>query len=109
SINWLESVLNHARSFGKDEELGIFGTAIAGTWLSNCLGNKFSFFVDEDPFRIGKRHLGRLIKHPTEVDPNTSVYLAFPARMAKELFVRLSSNYPNINFFSPPTEAVFCE
>ena len=102
SLKWLEKVVLHAKSVGMRQDLGIFGTAIAGTWLANALGDKFSFFLDEDPSRIGRTHLGRPIRHPTEVKSNSSAYLAFPWKMAKTMHERLAAAYPTVNFLLPP-------
>jgi hypothetical protein len=49
---------------------GIFGTSIAGTWLYGELGDRTSFFVDEDPARAGKAHLGVRIIAPPNVPAN---------------------------------------
>jgi hypothetical protein len=61
-ISWLTGLLKQGQEI--DGQVGIFGTSIAGTWLAASLGDKVSFFVDEDRNRIGRRHLSRPIYDP---------------------------------------------
>ena len=45
----------------------MFVTAVAGTWLAGSLGGMAAFFVDEDPSRTGKHHVGLPVLAPQEV------------------------------------------
>jgi SAM-dependent methyltransferase len=102
TIVWLNNVIGHARiSFG-NKRFGVFGTSNAGTWLAACLFDKVDFFVDEDPLKHGKKHMGIPILTPSEVGPDAVVYLAFPFDIAKIIFNRLQAIYPYITFVKPP-------
>jgi hypothetical protein len=102
SISWLDRVLSHAREAAATGTLGIFGTAIAGTWLAAALGPKVQCFIDEDPTRAGKLHLGGMVMAPETVPPGTRVYLAVPPRLATRLRERLQRQYPSLTLIAPP-------
>lgn len=89
AVSWLRAMLAHARSHAEGR-FGIFGTSVAATWLAAGLGDAVSFFVDEDPARRGRSHLGRPILRPEEVSREAQVYLAFPAETARAIAGRLS-------------------
>lgn len=105
-VSWLQTAANHALKVAERVALGVFGTAVAGTWLANVLGDKVSFFVDEDPLRQGKTHMGIPVLKPTDVSEGSSVYLAFPPQLAEKLYRRLRSSYPSIRFVKPPRSSV---
>lgn len=105
ALLWLQAVVADARVIASRETLGIFGTAIAGTWLANALGGTAGFFVDEDPSRQGKMHLGRPVLGPLDVPAGNRVYLAFPYDLAIELHARLVRGFPGIRFVLPPVPA----
>lgn len=99
---WLKEVLIHAKKVAnRCERFGIFGTAIAGTWLGATLEGKVDYFVDEDPNRVGKIHLGKPVLHPNELTKEHNVYLSFPFEMAQHIQSRLSQSFKGI-YFSPP-------
>jgi hypothetical protein len=89
-VAWLNRVLNHARETARGGNFGIFGTSVAATWLAGDLGSAVKFFVDEDPARQGRRHLGRPILAPAQVPAGSSVYLAFVAQVASAIAQRLA-------------------
>ena len=96
---WLKACAAEAADLAKKhgpKNFGIFGTAIAGTWLGGMLGRSFSFFVDEDPHKSGKRHLGRPIYAPAHVPEGANVFLAFPEPMAVKVAARLKERYPRL-------------
>ena len=90
AVSWLRAMLAHARSRAGEGRFGIFGTSVAATWLAAGLGDAVSFFVDEDPARRGRTHLGRPIVRPEEVSSEAQVYLAFPPETALAIAERLS-------------------
>jgi SAM-dependent methyltransferase len=90
-IAWLESMLEHARRLANGGGIGIFGTSVAATWLAAGLGSAVEFFVDEDPAREGRMHLGRPILKPADVAPGAVVYLAFVSEVASAIQRRLSA------------------
>jgi len=90
NAEWLRRVARDAGQHAAHSHFGVFGTAIAGTWLGAVLGDSVRFFVDEDSRRVGKRHLGKPIRHPGELTPTDSVFLAFPYPIAERVYNRLS-------------------
>lgn len=91
-IEWLASLVRSAIELARGERpLGIFGTSIAATWLASRLGERVSFFVDEDESRIGKEHLGRAIVGPSEIPVGGIVYLALAPGIAGAIAARLAS------------------
>ena len=88
-IGWLASTLEAALDRANEAPLGVFGTAVAGTWLAGRLGDRVSFFVDQDPQRIGKTHLGLPVLDPTDVPAGSSVFIAFTPRLAQEIQLSL--------------------
>jgi hypothetical protein len=92
-------MLEHARAAARGGNFGIFGTSVAATWLAGDLGDAVEFFVDEDPARQGRRHLGRPIYAPQQVPKGASVYLAFVAQVSSAIAQRLGA-LP-IRFASP--------
>lgn len=84
---------------------GIFGTSIAATWIALELGGKIDFFVDEDPNRIGKIYLEKVILSPASIPKNSVVFLAMAPVVARHIAVRLRANIPGVNFIEPPAGA----
>lgn len=68
---------------------GLFGTAIAATWLDSQTDRAAQFFVDEDFHRAGKTHLGRPILAPADVPPGATVFVALPSALAGRVAERL--------------------
>lgn len=95
---------NYAKTIVKvknKKSLIIFGTAEVGTWTTGLLNNQFSFFVDESPWRIGKKHLGKLIKHPRVLKKNSQVILAMAPIIASNVSLKWNRSkatfiYPNL-------------
>ena len=101
-VAWLERVVSHAREVASGCNFGMFGTAIAGTWLAGVLGAVVRFFVDEDPLRAGKTHLGRQVLQPADAPNGSCVYLALPPLLAREVHERLQLSHPRLKFVVPP-------
>jgi SAM-dependent methyltransferase len=89
AVAWLQAVVDDARSIM--DLCGVFGTAIGGVWLAEELGDACSFFVDEDPARIGSILCGRPVLHPRDVPEETTVYLALAPTVAEAVAARLGS------------------
>lgn len=102
SVAWLERVVSHAREVASGSNFGLLGTAVAGTWLAGVLGAVVRFFVDEDPLRAGKTHLGRPVLQPADAPNGSCVYLALPPLLAREVRQRLHLLYPSLEFVMPP-------
>ena len=102
-VAWLNDLIEHARKSAAGERFGVFGTSVAATWLAAGLGEAVEFFVDEDPARRGRTHLGRPILTPGEVAPGAVVYLAFSPEVSSAIGRRLES-LP-VKFVAPPAAA----
>lgn len=89
-VAWLSRMLEHAND-SADANFGIFGTSVAATWLASGLGDAVRFFVDEDPAREGRSHMGKPILKPAEIPANAVVYLAFLPAVSAAIANRLSS------------------
>jgi len=104
-LRWPGVVVDHARTAAGRGPIGIFGTAIAGTWLASMVPEAVGLFVDEDRQRVGKAHLGLPVVHPEAVPSETPVYLAFPPTQARKIRQRLLGEYPTLNLIVPPAIA----
>ncbi len=90
-VDWLVGLITQANELAAAGAIGIFGTSVAATWLASALGSKVAFFVDEDPARKGKTHMGCPIFRPIDAPRGSSVFLAFPNPIAKSIAKRLSN------------------
>jgi SAM-dependent methyltransferase len=102
-VDWLAGMLEHARSTSAKAgrgRFGMFGTSVAATWLASGLGEAIDFYVDEDPARRGRTHLGRPIVAPGEAAAGSTVYLAFIGDIAAQIARRLG--HLTLDFASPP-------
>jgi len=91
SVSWLDALISSAREVAcASDSFGIFGTSIAGTWLATTLGDRVSFFVDEDPHRIGKDYMGKPIVAPQSVARESTVFMALAPMLAQAIKHRLS-------------------
>ncbi|MCC6234685.1 MAG: class I SAM-dependent methyltransferase [Verrucomicrobiales bacterium] len=70
-------------------QFGLFGTAIAATWLDAQTGGAARFFVDEDLNRTGKTHFGRPILAPQDVPCGAAVFVALPPVLSGPVSQRL--------------------
>jgi 2-polyprenyl-3-methyl-5-hydroxy-6-metoxy-1,4-benzoquinol methylase len=96
-LEYLQSLLDLANSISG--EVGIFGTSIAGTWLAESVPDKVTFFVDEDPNRIGRHHLHKPIVSPDEPASGAKVLVPLPPEIAIKVANRLS--HLNCEFLVP--------
>jgi SAM-dependent methyltransferase len=102
-VAWLAGMLGHARAAAAQAgkgRFGMFGTSVAATWLAAGMGDAIDFYVDEDPARRGRTHLGRPIVTPAEVAAGSTLYLAFIGDVAAQIARRLA-NLP-LAFAAPP-------
>ena len=85
-ILWLKKLRDKGMDLSSSKKnLNIFGSAVASTWLSEEIGNKFKFFVDEDDARIGKKHLGKKIISPEEMSEEDILYIGLIPIIAKKI------------------------
>lgn len=99
-VGWLKQTAGWARECARKGRFGIFGTSIAATWLCAEVGDAVSFFVDEDPSRIGREFMGRDVYHPSEVPGGSHVFIGLPTIMAEALAHRLAKS--DVEFYLPP-------
>jgi 2-polyprenyl-3-methyl-5-hydroxy-6-metoxy-1,4-benzoquinol methylase len=87
NIAWLQDLLQKGKEIkGK---IGIFGTSISATWLAASLGDKVSFFVDEDENRVGHTHMNCPILKPDLVTANSTILLPMRSDIAVAIAKRL--------------------
>lgn len=100
AVEWLANTVSAARKCAANSHFGILGTSIAATWLCGEVGDAVSFFVDEDPARIGKTFMGRPVLHPSTVPPDSHVFIALPRTLAESAQRRLEK--ASVDFCLPP-------
>lgn len=90
-LAWLRGVRHQAQQIrAVSAKFGIFGTAVAGSWLAGACSIKVDFFVDEDPNRIGGEHIGIPIVSPNDVPPDADVFVGMAPAVSKRLAVKYS-------------------
>ena len=99
--NTLQRIVTQVQTLNETRAFGIFGTSIAATWLDEQTAGVAEFFVDEDPNRVGKQHLGRPIFSPQTTPPAANVYVALPPPIARQVADRLRTCRPDVAFSSP--------
>jgi SAM-dependent methyltransferase len=85
---WMRRVLQQGRQVSAP--IGIFGTSISGTWLASALGDRVKFFVDEDPNRLGRTHLGKPIYSPTQAPGHIDILMPMRQEVATVIAARLA-------------------
>lgn len=99
---WLQKLVKHAHEVATTtDQFGIFGTAIAGSWLAGILEEKVKFFVEEDRQKFGKLYLGKPVLALTELPKESVVYIALPAKIAQSVYRRIQPLYSQVNFVIP--------
>ncbi len=88
-LKWLAEMEKSAGIESRSGHFGIFGTSICATWLAGGLGEKVSFFVDEDPSRQGKDYMGKPVLSPLQAPTGSKVYLALVPEIAAKVGSRL--------------------
>lgn len=89
AIAWLKGNVADASLIAAHDDLGIFGTSIAGVWLYNEIPERISFFVDEDPDRINKLFLGLPVYHPESLPEKGTIFIPLPNKIAGRIAERL--------------------
>ena len=90
---WLDYQANAIKSFISQSNIcGIFGTSISATWLYSSAPNRVSFFVDEDPTRIGREHMGLRIFSPAQIPRTTDLFIPLIPKQAASVASRLQSS-----------------
>lgn len=93
SLILLNGVVDTAKKLSRENKrFGIFGTAIAGTWLAATLlesGVQNFFFVDEQRQRAGQKHLGKPVYLPEDVPSYAIVLVAVAPAQSVSIAERL--------------------
>lgn len=97
----LEAILAKVAPLRHRPNLGLFGTAIAATWLDAQTGRTARFFVDEDPNRVGRRHLDRPILAPAQVPSGATVFISLPEPLATRVAARVRTANPSVEVVLP--------
>lgn len=72
--------------------VGVLGTTWAAAFADSVLGTRISFFVDENPDRMGRCFRGRNVLHPRSLDAECEVIIPFGSH-SQTIKDRLSANY----------------
>ena len=97
-LAWLADLASQARA--TEGQVAIFGSSISATWLASLVGERLQCFVDEDPSRSGRSHLGRPIVSPDQVPANIPVLVPLRPDIARSVISRLTVLGPR--FIEPP-------
>lgn len=90
AVDWLVDVMAAAQSISSGSvNFGLFGSAIAATWLYQGMSDRVRFFVDEDGQRVGRTHLGRPILAPNQVPADADIFVGLSPTISKCLLERL--------------------
>lgn len=100
-IDWIEKLKKQALSLAeKNEKVTIFGSSIAATWFARVLDGKIASFLDEDPNRLGKSHLGIEVRSPDQVASDDLVFIPLEPTLAEMIGDKLKNKGWNV--FVPP-------
>jgi SAM-dependent methyltransferase len=106
-VDWLSRVVDAARAAAEQAtSFGIFGTSISGMWLYGALGDRVSFFVDEDASRVGGAYDGKPILPPAAAPAGSTVFMPFHPSAAASVYRRLQNAGPGHFMQPPPMEKV---
>ncbi len=90
-LDRLAAIQEEARHLSEvSRPFGLFGTSLFGTWLGESLVGKVDFFVDEDPSRAGRMHLGLPVLAPEAAPPEATVYVSLAGDLPSTIASRLA-------------------
>lgn len=81
-------------------EFGVYGTTIAGAWLTGIFSDHIAFYVDDDPLKQGKKFYGKDIIAPEEVAGQVKIVMPFTPPVMQAILQR----HPNL-----VQSAVYCD
>ncbi len=82
-IAWLRSVGKFCSEHREKRPLGIFGTSLVATWMTEELGRAPDFYLDEDPAKIGQALGGVEILSPPDAPAHSVVIPAMASAVAR--------------------------
>jgi hypothetical protein len=94
TVMWLQRALPVVAESVGGRDYGIFGTGMAGLWLTTQFDRTPSFVVDEDPARIGKQVQGISVVTPADAPIGLPVVMAFMSASGNRIASRLRETCP---------------
>ena len=102
ATSWLGDVLAAATATAQHRPFGVFGSSISAMWLFGALRERISFFVDEDPARIGRQCEGRPILGPRDAPAGATVFVPLISAIATRVVDRYRD--APARFVTPPAQ-----
>jgi SAM-dependent methyltransferase len=100
-LRWLYALAGAAEKVAVNSRcFGIFGSSTSGTWLYGLVPEQTQFFVDEDPGRIGRQHMGVPIVSAEAIPDGADVFVPLLPKLAASVATRLRRR--GVRFFVPP-------
>jgi 2-polyprenyl-3-methyl-5-hydroxy-6-metoxy-1,4-benzoquinol methylase len=99
SIDWLFGEIQKGLALLTNENIGVFGTALAATWLDASCEKRFNFFVEEDFSRVNTFFLDRQVYLPLNIPPGSKVFVPLSPKIAKKVCDRLNQLEVETYFF----------
>lgn len=90
-VSRLNTVLKSVQAAASRTPFGLFGTSIAAAWIAQSLGDKISFFLDQDPTRQGRTFLGAPIFAPIDAPKGATIFVALQPDLAKRIALELAN------------------
>ncbi|MBI2890681.1 MAG: class I SAM-dependent methyltransferase [Nitrospirae bacterium] len=94
-FQWLNRAVREMQQAARHGPYAIFGTGMAGIWLSTQLPHPPALFIDEDRRRAGKLIGKAPVVHPEDAPEDLPVVLAFTRNAAQRVRSRLLRRYPS--------------
>jgi 2-polyprenyl-3-methyl-5-hydroxy-6-metoxy-1,4-benzoquinol methylase len=102
SLEGIHKFLKDCKKFASSSPLfGIFGTSLSGSWLASELNYENSFFVDEDPDRVGNSFYGRKIISPEDIPSSVTILIPLAKHISSNIKLKLNQKHHNLNIIIP--------
>jgi SAM-dependent methyltransferase len=75
SISHIRDMAERLAALPRHSRMGILGTTIEAAFAEYCLGDQVSFFIDENPNKVGTAFHGKDVRHPRAVSLNDVVII----------------------------------
>ncbi|MEZ0227148.1 MAG: class I SAM-dependent methyltransferase [Planctomycetota bacterium] len=103
ALKWLTASANEVRSLlTSTRSISVFGSSIGATWLAAQFERRVICFIDEDPSRAGRSHMGVPILTPDHAPIDVPLYLALPPFQAQDVQQRLKAHRGELRTVLPP-------
>jgi hypothetical protein len=100
TVAWLLDFTAQIRALTEKSPIGIFGTSVAAMAFYGAFRDRVTFFIDEDPDRIGKIYDGKPVLAPASTHRDVPVIMALPPERAQLVAERLKET--NMHMICPP-------